>query len=64
VKCPNNYLFYEAEFVGKKTIINPEKQIKEILDRLKLKVWSEKEVYNFMMHCNKNIDEHFEYEEK
>lgn len=61
VKCPNNYCFYEAEFIDNKEIKNPEKHIKEVLKSLNLKVWSEKEVYDFMMYCKKNIDEHFEY---
>jgi hypothetical protein len=64
VKCPNNYCFYEAELINSKVIKNPEKHIKEVLKSLDLKVWSEKEVYDFMMYCKKNIDEHFEYKNK
>lgn len=64
VKCPNNYCFYEAELINNKGTKNPEKHIKGILESLNLKVWSEKEVYNFMMYCKKNIDEHFEYKNK
>lgn len=64
VKCPNNYCFYEAEFINNKKIKNPEQHIKEVLKLLGLTVWSEKEVYEFMMYCKKNIDEHFEYKNK
>jgi len=60
VKCPDGYCFYEAELINSKGIRNPEKHIKEVLKSLDLKAWSEKEVYNFMMYCKKNIDEHFE----
>lgn len=61
VRCPNDYYFYEAELINNKVIKNPEKHIKEVLKSLNLKAWSEKEVYDFMMWCKKNIDEHFEY---
>jgi len=64
VKCPNNYCFYEAELINNKGIKNPEKHIKDVLKSLNLKAWSEKEVYEFMMYCKKNIDEHFEYKNK
>ncbi len=64
VKCPKNYYFYEAELINNKRRKNPEKHIKEILKSLNLKAWSEKEVYQFMMWCKKNIDEHFEYKNK
>lgn len=64
VKCPNNYCFYEAELINNKGIKNPEKHIKGVLKLLNLKAWSEKEVYEFMMWCTKNIDEHFEYKNK
>ena len=64
VKCPGGYCFYEAELINNKRIKNPEKHIKEILKSLNLKAWSEKEVYNFMMYCKKNIDEHFEHKNK
>ncbi len=59
VKCPKNYYFYEAEFIGNKAIKNPEKHVKKILESLGLKVWSEKEVYDFLMWGNKKIDKHF-----
>ena len=61
VKCPGGYCFYEAELINNKKVKNPEKHIKEVLKSLNLEVWSEKEVYEFMMYCKKNIDEHFEY---
>ena len=61
VKCPGGYCFYEAEFINGKGIKNPEKHIKEVLKSLNLTAWSEEEVYDFMMYCKKNIDEHFEY---
>jgi len=61
VKCPKNYYFYEAELINNRKIKNPEEHIKEVLKSLNLKAWSEKEVYEFMMYCKKNIDEHFEY---
>ena len=64
VKCPGGYCFYEAELINNKKIKNPEKHIKEVLKSLNLKAWSEKEVYEFMMYCKKNIDEHFEYKNK
>ncbi|MFH1968611.1 MAG: hypothetical protein ABIJ84_04450 [bacterium] len=64
VKCPNKYCFYEAELINNKAIKNPEKHIKEVLKSLDLQVWSEKEVYDFMMYCKKNIDEHFDYKNK
>lgn len=59
VKCPKNYYFYEAEFVGGKSIKGPEAQVERILKFLELEIWSEKEVYDFLMFCNQNIDEHF-----
>lgn len=61
VKCPGGHCFYEAELINGKGVKNPEKHIKEVLKSLNLKAWSEKEVYEFMMYCKKNIDEHFEY---
>ena len=61
VRCPNDYYFYEAELINNKGVKNPEKHIKEVLKSLNLKAWSEKEVYDFMMYCKKNIDKHFEY---
>jgi len=64
VKCPNGYCFYEAELINNKGIKNPEEHIKEVLESLSLNAWSEKEVYEFMMYCKKNIDEHFEYKNK
>lgn len=59
VKCPKNYYFYEAEFVGGKSIKDPEAHVKRVLKSLELGIWSEKEVYDFLMFCNQNIDEHF-----
>jgi hypothetical protein len=59
VKCPKNYYFYEAEFIPTRAIKNPEAYIEKTLKSLGMKVWSEKEVYNFLMYCNKNIDKHF-----
>jgi hypothetical protein len=50
--------------INNKKTKNPEKHIKEVLKSLNLVVWSEKEVYNFMMYCKKNIDKHFEYKNK
>jgi hypothetical protein len=64
VKCPNGYCFYEAELINNKKIKNPERHIEEVLKSLDLVVWSEKEVYDFMMYCKKNIDKHFEYKNK
>lgn len=61
VKCPKNYYFYEAEFINNKTTKNPKNHIKKILEYLELKVWSEKEVYNFLMWCNKKIDKRFSF---
>jgi len=60
-RCPNGYCFYEAELINNKGVKNPEKHIKDVLKSLDLRVWSEKEVYDFFMYCKKNIDEHFEY---
>ena len=59
VKCPKNYYFYEAEFIKNKSVKDPEKYIENVLESLDLKVWSEKEVYDFLMFCNKNIDKSF-----
>jgi len=64
VKCPGGYCFYEAELINNKKVKNPEKHIEEVLKSLSLKAWSEKEVYDFMMYCKKNIDEHFDYKNK
>ena len=61
VKCPKDYYFYEAEFISSNSIKNPEAHIKKILKALGLKVWTEKETYDFLMFCNKNIDEHFKF---
>lgn len=61
VKCPNNCCFYEAEFINGSKIKNPEKHVEEVLKSLNLKVWSEKQVWDFMMYCKSHIDEHFEY---
>jgi adenylate cyclase class IV len=60
VKCPKSYYFYEAEFIGSKSIKEPEAYVQKILESLGLKIWSEREVYDFLMFCNKEIDEHFE----
>jgi len=51
------YLGYFLIFYGATREIS----IKKVLKLLNLIVWSEKEVYEFMMYCKKNIDEHFEY---
>lgn len=59
IKCPRNYFFYEAEFMANKSIKNPQAHIKKVLKSLGLKVWSEKEVYDFLMFCNKKIDNSF-----
>jgi len=59
VKCPKDYYFYEAEFIRKRSIRNPEEYVKQILKLLGLKIWSEKEVYEFLMFCNRKIDKHF-----
>ncbi len=64
VRCPGGYCFYEAELINNKKVKNPEKHIEDVLKSLSLKVWSEKEVYDFMMYCKKNIDEHFDYKNK
>lgn len=61
VKCPKNYYFYEAEFINNNSIKDPGAHIKKILKGLGLKVWSEKETYDFLMFCNKKIDEHFKF---
>lgn len=59
IKCPKDYYFYEAEFLGGKSSKNPESQIKKVLKSLKLKFWTEKEVLNFLMFCNREFDKHF-----
>ncbi|UZE92971.1 MAG: hypothetical protein IB617_02320 [Candidatus Nealsonbacteria bacterium] len=59
VKCPNNYYFYEAEFINNKLIRKPEEYIMKVLKSLNLKIWSEKEVYDFLMFCKKKIDKTF-----
>lgn len=59
IKCPKNYYFYEAEFIENKTIKNPEKHMQKVLKSLDLKVWSEREVYDFLMFCNQKIDQPF-----
>jgi len=64
VRCPGGYCFYEAELINNKKVKNPEKHIEDVLKSLSLKMWSEKEVYDFMMYCKKNIDKHFDYKNK
>ena len=59
VKCPKNYYFYEAEFVGGQSIKDPEAHVERVLKSLGLEVWSEKENYHFLMFCNQKIDKHF-----
>lgn len=59
IKCPKNYYFYEAEFLGDKSAKDPEGQIKKVLTSLDLEFWTEEEVFEFLMTCNKEIDEHF-----
>ena len=61
VKCPKNYYFYEAEMINNKAVKNPERHIKEVLESLNLKVWSEKEVYDFLMWCKRKIDKPFSF---
>ncbi|PIS14511.1 hypothetical protein COT64_02200 [Candidatus Shapirobacteria bacterium CG09_land_8_20_14_0_10_39_12] len=59
VKCPKDYFFYEAELMGERKKENPEEYVLKILKSLGLKIWSENQVYDFLMFCNNEIDEHF-----